>query len=437
MPTTLKTTSPRVLPVPQQTGASATRRAPSRLLALIVIGLVLVIAAWGVRSSRWMRDPILAGKGIPELEASVRDRPGDPLAQYHLAKKYYLQGRFGEARSAYEAATRLDPRSPRAHLGLALTLYEMGRMRDARAQFERVLLLDDRSAWAHYMLGKILWLEGDIRDALPHVRRATELDPRSDQAWYGLSVCYAQLRRYDDAIAALRKAVGRRGDSAQYRAALGEMLVYRGNMEEGRVQLARAVELNPDYGPACALLGSFYLRHGTGHDALDRAQDLLERATRLNTIRPAQAWFDLGQVYVRKARYADAVNALQRSLREDARDERTYYALANAYRRMGQAAKALTTEARFRRISALHVRMQDLEAKLSHAPNDPDAHLNLARVYRDLGLIGQAAERYASAARLAPQSGAISREWQQFARVHAPEPGGAPPVRDFIMPAPP
>lgn len=385
-----------------------------RLPLLLALGITLVGGAVWLRSSPLLREPILRGKDVRQLEAAVRAQPNDALAQYYLAKSYYLQHRFAEAQDAYEEAIRLDPRSARARLGLALALYETGKIPEAQQAFERTLEIDKNSAWAEYMLGKVLWLQGNVRDALPHVRRATELDPRSDQAWYALAVCQAQMRNYAEAIAPLRKALDRRETSPQYHTALGEMLVYRGQTEEGRKHYERALELKPDYGPACALMGGFLLRHASGPDDLDRAEELLKRATRLTSNRPFDVWFDLGQVNIQKRRYPEAIKALQEALSVDARDERTYYALANAYRRMGQATKAEQTEAQFRRISALHVRMQDLEARIGHRPNDPQAHLEAARVYRDLGLIDKAANAYMNAVRLKPGSAPIADEWKRF-----------------------
>jgi Tfp pilus assembly protein PilF len=129
------------------------------------------------------------------------------------------------------------------------------------------------------------------------------------------------------------------------------------------------------------------------------------------------------------------VDALRKSLAVDARDERAYYALANAYRRMGEAKNAAAAEARFRRISALHVRMQDLEARLGHNPNSAVAHLNLARVYRDLGLAAQAVRHYDAALHLNPASVEARREGQRLARDFTPDPNLSP-ARDFSLPSP-
>src|SRR5262249_39486612 len=156
---------------------------------------------------------------------------------------------------------------------------------------------------------------------------ATKLDPRSDTAWYFLGVCYIQLHRYDEGVDALRQAIKGREDNARYQTALGELLVYRGQTDEGRKHYERALQIDPNFGPACALMGGFYLRKVPGPEAADRAQELLERATRLRTYHPNQVYFDLGELYLQKGQFQKAVEALQASIKLDPRDERPYYSL--------------------------------------------------------------------------------------------------------------
>ncbi len=292
MSSPLKTALPNASPESKRAPVPAARVFSIRLALLLLLGVVLVGGAVWLRSSRSMREAILRGKDLPELEAMVRSRPDDALAQYYLAKRYYLSRRFADASAAYEATVHLEPDSARAHLGLGLSLYETGRLKEAQVELEQTLRLEKRSAWAEYMLGKIAWLQGRLLDALPHMQRATKLDPRSDPAWYGLAICYIQLRRHDEAIEPLRNAIARRENSAQYHTALGEILVYRGHSEEGRKEYERALLLNPNYGPASGLMGRFYLEKVPGPAALDRAEEMLLRAIKNNTYHPEMVYLN-------------------------------------------------------------------------------------------------------------------------------------------------
>jgi Tfp pilus assembly protein PilF len=285
------------------------------------------------------------------------------------------------------------------------------------------------------MLGKLTWLDGDVTGALPHVRRATELDPRSDQAWFGLATCYAQMRRYSEAIDALRQAVLRRETSAPYHTALGELLVHRGQVDEGRQQYERALQLDPNDGQACALLGDFLLHNAAGTDAPERAEALLLHATRLENTRPAAVCFDLGQIYIQKGEYGKATGMLQEAIRRDPHDERAYYALANACRRLGNTAAAAAAEAQFRRVSAQNAQRQELEARTRNAPGDLPAHLRLARAYRALGQTQPAMEQYLFYLRRQPQAAAAAREFERFLKQPG-HPASGTAGRDFVLPAP-
>src|SRR5204862_692460 len=124
-----------------------------------------------LRASPWMRDLSPRATSLSNLEAAIRADPGDPLARYHLAKGYYLSGRFTEARDAYHEAVRLDPNSSRAHLGLALSLYQLGSIRESRGEREEASRLDPNASWTEFRLGKIDRLGGAGADGVAPLRR--------------------------------------------------------------------------------------------------------------------------------------------------------------------------------------------------------------------------------------------------------------------------
>lgn len=423
-------------PMPGTDGIKAVRPARGsreRLPLVLLVGVLLVGAALWLRSSSWMREQLVRGKTVPELEAAVRADPRDDVSRYALAKRYYTSQRFAEAEAAYRDVIQREPRSARSHLGLALSLYELSRLEAATEEFEQALTLDPKLAWAEYMLGKIAWLRGRVGEAIPHVKRATELDPRSGPAWYALGVCHLQQRRYDDAIGPLQRAIALEDGNPRYHTALGEVLVYRGRVDEGRTHLERGVQLDPSYGPACALAGNFYLRKAADPDAMEKAEALLLRATKLKTYHPEQVYLDLGDLYFQNRQYRKALTALQESVRLDPRDERPYFTLARVYRRLGDDEAAARAEARFTRISKLHVQMQAEEARLFHDPSNSTVRLRLARVYREIGLVSQAAAAYSAYLSANPTDRKVETEFRTWIEAHTTPPPREQP-RDFVAP---
>ena len=161
-------------------------------------------------------------------------------------------------------------------------------------------------------------------------------------------------------------------------------------------------------------MGGFYLHKVPGRDSLQRAEELLQRATHLPAYQSEQLYLDLGQLYVQQGQYQKAVAALEESVRKDPRDERAYYALAPVYRRLGNAPAAAAAEREFKRISDLHNQLQSQEARVFHNPANADAHLNLARLYGDLGLGAKAAPQYAAYLRLRPNTPEVAHEFQTW-----------------------
>lgn len=400
------------LPGTSTGAAEVSRRA--RLPFLLLTGILLIGAALGLRSSPWIREHLVRGKTLLQLEAEARRDPEDSITRYALAKQYYLARRFSDAEDAYRAVLAREPRSARAHLGLGLTLYERGRFSEAQDAFQKALKLDPKLAWAEYMLGKMAWLRGRIPEAIPHVKQAAELVPRSAVSWYALGVCYLQQRRYNEAVAPLQRAVALDDSTPAYRTALGEVLAYLGHSDEGRRHLERAVQLDSNYGPACAIMGNFYLRNAPEPDALARAEELLVRASHLRTYHPEQVYLDLGDLYLQKREYCKAAAALEKSIRLDPRDERPYFLLTRVQQRLGDPKAAERTQARFRRISKLHIEMQSLEARIHHNASDTSARLRLARVYRRIGLVSQAAAQYISYLRASPDAEGVAAEYQRW-----------------------
>jgi tetratricopeptide (TPR) repeat protein len=416
MPVTDPSPHPRIPTTGTKHATAPGSRASSlRLIPLLCIGLALIGAAWALRSSAWLHETIVRSKDMAELEAMVRAKPDDAIAQYYLGRRYYVAGRYADAAVAYDAAARLDPNSARSHLGLGLSLFEQGRLNEARVELEQTLRLTAGQAPAEYTLGKIAWMQHNIPEALPHLLHATQIDPKSAPAWYGLAVCEIQAQQRDKALEPLQHAVAIDPGNASYQTALGELLCFFGRMDEGRACYERALQLSPDYGPACALAGQFYLRKVGGPAGLARAEELLTHATRTRTYHPEEVYLDLGELYMRKQRYPDAVEALQRSIHFEPRDERPYYLLTKVYRRMGDRKELAAAEQRFQYISRRHVQMQSLQALLSHSPNDAVGHLQLAHVYSDLDMMPQAADQYAAYLRLKPDDAAAMQAFRQAA----------------------
>ncbi|MFZ7128277.1 MAG: tetratricopeptide repeat protein [Desulfobacterales bacterium] len=80
--------------------------------------------------------------------------------------------------------------------------------------------------------GALLSAYGNYDAAIEHYRKALELDPDSAEALFQLGVCYGELRRYDDAVAAMTMAIDRKPESGSYYYGRGRVHLISGNREK-------------------------------------------------------------------------------------------------------------------------------------------------------------------------------------------------------------
>jgi superkiller protein 3 len=235
-------------------------------------------------------------------------------ARTHLGITYVMLGKLQAGLEELERAIQLAPRRHNPHniLGSILVNHRVGFERATRA-FHTAIRLDPGNARYHANLGMVLGLEGDAQRALACHRKAAELDPASPEPLTGIGIilCYtagdfeaaleqfqAALRlaprspvlhrhkgialrsmgRYEEAAAALRKAVALNPNSAGFHLDLAGLLLTRMDDSAGAVpHLQEAIRLNPRYGLPHRHLGLALRRLGKTREAiaaLDRAVEL-------------------------------------------------------------------------------------------------------------------------------------------------------------------
>ncbi len=226
----------------------------------------------------------IAAAGAEQL----RRKPTTDWAAYD----YFLQGRelvnryqMAEAERFLAQATDLDPAYVHAHAwrAIALTARYLSdglpeTLDQALAAAERALALDDNDAWSHQAMGYVSLRRGRLDLAGLHIERALALNPndvniigdranwlmyagRLDEAlqsldaalqrdpyppswvWEVRGLVLFHLRRYDEAIAALRRQTG--GGPAWTSALLAATYAQAGRLDEARREAAKSHAANP------------------------------------------------------------------------------------------------------------------------------------------------------------------------------------------------
>jgi len=221
------------------------------------------LRAWAAPfSGRWYTAPVQADSALlareylragyaedaePLLRAELKTG-GDAETRQLLATALSVLGRNAEAERRYREALALDPGSARAHYNLGVLLADDERPADAVDHFEAALRIDPAHANAHLALAGALLRIDRAPDAIGHYHSALRLKPgwglaanalarqlaagrdprvrdvpvavklaeqvcrateyRVPELMDTLAMAYAAAGRFDEAVAAARKALG-------------------------------------------------------------------------------------------------------------------------------------------------------------------------------------------------------------------------------------
>jgi tetratricopeptide (TPR) repeat protein len=164
-----------------------------------------------------------------------------------------LQGveRWSDAEREAAAALERMPGDRDILFARAASLERLGRFDEAESAFLELLESDPRDATAANYLG-YLWADRDMRldEALELVNRAVAADPENPAYLDSLGWVHFRLGAIDQAEFWLRRAIEHDDGDGTLRAHLGEVLLARGEIEEGSRLLRLALDLgceHPDH----------------------------------------------------------------------------------------------------------------------------------------------------------------------------------------------
>ena len=211
----------------------------------------------------------------------------------------YLKGRFYYNKGAppdlqqalrhFEDATKQDPSYAVAYAAIADTYEQLAgydgnaeeRMPKARAAAVKALELDESVAEAHMALGVVMaFYEWDFSRA-EEAFSAHWCSIRT-RRWCATGIGWYLLwfRRWDDAVAELRKAVELDPLSVIMRSDLGWALLHGGRWDDGINEARKILGLDPGNGQALGILAFGYLGKGMYKDGLASLEKEVEVAGR-------------------------------------------------------------------------------------------------------------------------------------------------------------
>jgi tetratricopeptide (TPR) repeat protein/mono/diheme cytochrome c family protein len=201
-----------------------------------------------------------------------------------------------------------------AHFNLGAVLESAGKLKEAITHYQAALRVSPDAVIAHNNLGAALQTMGDYEAAISHYRQAVKLKPDYANARYNLGNALLSAGKVDEATIHLRETLRLRPRDAGARNSLGSALATQGKLDEAVSEFAESLRLDPQNADAHVNL-AYAL---TMQEKIDEAIKHYEQALRLrpeNAPENAETLNDLGVLYGRKGRLAEALDKFERAVR--------------------------------------------------------------------------------------------------------------------------
>jgi len=394
------------------------RRLPSlpfpTAAAILAAALSLLAAAVGcggagfeerLGEARRLRAAGGAAAAVDLLAGLARDRPGDAAVMYEQALALHDAGRDDEALERLTAALTARPDMTDAKVLRGIVLGALGRDQEGLAELRQVAATEPDRAGVHRAMGIIQARAGRFGPAVNQFEKELAKNPDDVESLTELGVFYLQTGQFEQAADRLQRAAGAVGAPARAHRFYAEVLFKQMRREEGLGEQRKALALAPQdidliISHARALQGYAHADEATtvltsaiergvadprlpvelarqAREALDydAAISWLEKAIAIDASL-AEAYMDLGKVYLYQGRrdearaafehaaalaptdpyapyylatlliddgkYSEAVPLLQRSLEFDPLNPKAHYSLAQAFQRLGRHDEART-----------------------------------------------------------------------------------------------
>jgi predicted CXXCH cytochrome family protein len=211
---------------------------------------VRIDAAWALHAT--IETNSIAGSDLMHYLHFSADQPvgAMQLGIFHLDRD-----NLPVATSYLQRAVNWDTNSAPPHHALAVALSMEGRNEAALRELQAACRLAPREAEYRFKLG-LAWNElGNPNEARAALEQAVKIDPQFARAWYNLGLAYNATGNTESALDSLIRAESLDTHSATIPYARATILARLGRTDEARTAARRALEIDPAYADAAALLG--------------------------------------------------------------------------------------------------------------------------------------------------------------------------------------
>jgi tetratricopeptide (TPR) repeat protein len=183
-----------------------------------------------------------------EFKAAQQADPGYLPAYYALAQLYLAESQESRAVDQFEAALERNPDQTLPHMLLGMIYESKGDLLLAEKHYRAALEIEADFAPAANNLAYLLAEQKrDLTEALDLARTAKRIDPNDPAIGDTLGLVFLKKGLYDFAIGELTAAAEKLPDSAVIRYHLGMAYLKKGDSDQARRQLEKALSLDDSF----------------------------------------------------------------------------------------------------------------------------------------------------------------------------------------------
>ena len=296
---------------------------------------------------------------VAALQTAVNLVPDFAGAHVRLGEAYLIGMASAKAATEpLERALELQSDLSRARRLLGDAYLRQNRVDDAIHHLKQ--LVGDSEA--RYLLGLAYFQKEDFAQAIPHFEAVIKRESRHAKAHFNLGNCYLRtgkiaegrtalrafekLTREEEQLVSLQRLVHNDPQRLQPRYELAELLMKRTEWELATMALKACLVIVPHDEKASELLGYIYLQTEAYPEALEVYGGLVEAYPESAIYRNS-----LGIVYMMLKKPRQAIGQFETATRLGTTNPQLYRNLANAYRQIGERAKAEQAYRRYRSLT--------------------------------------------------------------------------------------
>ncbi len=222
-----------------------------------------------------------------------------------------------------------------------MDLYNSSELIKSKKTLSDILSINPNS-FDYYQLAEINIQLGAEDEAISAFYKAIELKPDFIQAYESLRILLQKNGNFEEAEKVLNKIIRLHPNSKTYNS-LACVQINLKKFDEGINNLKKALELEPDFVQAQNNLGKFYFLLGNNfvsQKKIKEAQDCYLQAIDISP-EVAEVYYNLGNTYIESGLYQDAIEYFQKAINLNPNYHQAYTNIGNSFNKLSKFNEAI------------------------------------------------------------------------------------------------